>query len=369
MAESESRDALVRELEELKSTRDKVLELPRKIRRPVMVPLSKVAFLAGDLVHTNEFCIGKAGIDDPDAWMSHVDAAAELQARIDAIDAQLRGASFPAPSPSLVPTHLPAPAPTQKPKPKTKPAPTAPLVMAKKEHEEETDGPVFEIREFIDEAGSLVQHQVVDLQRELEGLQRSLGEVGPEEGAESAAEPGAAGTKSQKRAEAQRVVADLESKLKGLKEPAGSDGSGRPDGDAAFVRELHDLATRREARLAASMEDGGEEEWHEDGEEEEDEEEVDLGFLEQLAAEEDRAREARERARDEISEAGWGRGFLGGGSKAGNKAGSKASLGPAKTQDKQQEGAAEAAPLPTPAPKPAPRPVAFGAAIFEKGFP
>ena len=47
----------VEEVERLQSTIKRVLSFPEKVTRPAELPLSKVAFIKGDFIHTNEFIV------------------------------------------------------------------------------------------------------------------------------------------------------------------------------------------------------------------------------------------------------------------------------------------------------------------------
>jgi hypothetical protein len=92
--------ALQQQVERKHSTRSSVLALPSSIARECMVPLSKVAFTPGRLVHTNEFSVlveegsgsgsGSGGVRE---WMSHTETAAFLEkdiARVEGDVAQLQ---------------------------------------------------------------------------------------------------------------------------------------------------------------------------------------------------------------------------------------------------------------------------------------
>lgn len=372
------RAALERERSELLEAIDKINTLVKKIRHGCMVPISKVAFVPGSLIHTNEYFLrtdqNAAKMHNlEENWKSHVEAAAELQARVEAIDVLLHGPAVAASSPKEQP--LP-PAPNAKTKklvaasaPAAAPAP-APAPS------DEASGGIFEIREYFDECSRLVKHDIVDLERELEAVQNSLGGAdlgdGQGGGAGGAENETEAAAKAAKRAAARKAVSDLESKLKGL----GGDGAGggaKEDADAAFVRELHVIAARAEEARALRATDGGffdgavpddegyfqggEEEYDDEeveggGEEEDEEEEeedvdgdIDLGFFERLAAEEERAKSQRDR----ITPGGWGKGFLG---------------------KEKKPAAVEAVKKPAEAPaKPASRSVAFSDAPIMEKFP
>lgn len=77
--------SLSEEVERKRNTRQNILNLPKKISYDCMVPLSKVAFTPGRMVHTNEFSVEVNAKTGARQWMSHVEAAEYLQEQIDRI--------------------------------------------------------------------------------------------------------------------------------------------------------------------------------------------------------------------------------------------------------------------------------------------
>ena len=81
--------SLTEEIERKKKTRKDILDLPKKISYDCMVPLSKVAFSPGRLVHTNEFNVEVDAKTGARQWMSHVEAAEFLQNEVDRINGNI----------------------------------------------------------------------------------------------------------------------------------------------------------------------------------------------------------------------------------------------------------------------------------------
>jgi prefoldin subunit 5 len=73
---------LTEEIERKEKTIEDVLNLPNKLSYDCLVPLSKVAFSPGRLIHTNEFSVQVGGESGVRQWMSHVDAADFLRGEI-----------------------------------------------------------------------------------------------------------------------------------------------------------------------------------------------------------------------------------------------------------------------------------------------
>ena len=202
---------------------------------------------------------------------------------------------------------------------------------------------VFEIREYLDEAGNVAgPGEVVDLQRELEQFQGVL---------DSKQEAAAAAPAGDEKAEAARkALHELTQKMRSLGAAnlgaddaagaaGGGGGGGFDDPDAAFIRELHTL---QEAQAAAAAQAAHQPEDASD-------------IFERLAALEAQAATSKDKERSGISSSGWGKGFFG------NDKAAAAAATAAKPKP------AQAAPAPAPAPAPA-GPVAFSGGIVEKGF-
>lgn len=75
----EEMQSLTEEIERKRKTMADILDLPKKISHECMVPLSKVAFTPGRMVHTNEFSVQVDSKTGAREWMSHVEAADYLR--------------------------------------------------------------------------------------------------------------------------------------------------------------------------------------------------------------------------------------------------------------------------------------------------
>ena len=91
----------------LKETAQTILEFPKRLEYDCMVPMSKVAFMAGRIIHTNEFMLqGEVAVENSNPrgaeqqskpsnfekngqWYSYSDAAEILKTRAAALDRQI----------------------------------------------------------------------------------------------------------------------------------------------------------------------------------------------------------------------------------------------------------------------------------------
>lgn len=179
----------------LQELHDRLLTMPSKVSYEQMVPLSKVAFCPGKLIHTNEFKIGDEHDPNPNLdkidLVSYIDAAEILKQRILALDLQSESLSNNqnqskfvesslksniAASETLSPANNKSPT-TKAPEPISKePSSSATLADAS------TKPRVFEIREYFDEgsetAGTDVnfqipsKHEVQDITEQIEKMER-----------------------------------------------------------------------------------------------------------------------------------------------------------------------------------------------------
>lgn len=204
--------------DELLTTLKTVEDFPKKLDYDCMVPLTSVAFQPGKLVHTNEFyvtddgtAVDAAGIasilttlsegkqhSTRGEWKSYFDAAEILRQRVQKLDTQLPNAaptSKRASAPAPTPTSAPAQARASKPIPvrasqqqaqgtnggtplsasvsKSVRASTASPSLMPAANATAATG-VFEIREFIDDAGNVTGHEVVDLAKQMKEIQRNV---------------------------------------------------------------------------------------------------------------------------------------------------------------------------------------------------
>lgn len=139
------------------------------------VPLSKVGFMPGKIIHTNEFCVCmQNGKKD---WMSYVEAANHVRKEIDRLESDMdRGQSNKDSKLALSPKSR------QSSQTSTK---KSSISVENKGHSKnqpkqvnlssttESIAPVFEIREYVDESGKEITSQVVNLNDEFKDTVQS----------------------------------------------------------------------------------------------------------------------------------------------------------------------------------------------------
>lgn len=82
--------AMEERLQNLEALRQRILEMPSKVSYEQMIPLSKVAFCPGKLIHTNEFKIPDEHDTNPNLdkidYISYIEAAEKLKNRINGLE-------------------------------------------------------------------------------------------------------------------------------------------------------------------------------------------------------------------------------------------------------------------------------------------
>mmetsp|Transcript_33965 Transcript_33965/g.32401 ORF Transcript_33965/g.32401 Transcript_33965/m.32401 type:complete len:214 (-) Transcript_33965:9-650(-) len=200
----ENYDALLLKRNEIKETIKRILNFPQKLNYDCMIPVSKIAFMEGKIVHTNEFLLlpeevevgeNEEVLEEQGTWYSYSEAADILQQRVDHLDIKLKSLQ----SKSLrnkdsslsevfqaydniketKPVPLPIPPPiTKKILPVQEKIKKAVPVVHIEENEDEDedigDGGVFEIREFVDSNGQEINHEIVNLQKEMKDINEKM---------------------------------------------------------------------------------------------------------------------------------------------------------------------------------------------------
>ena len=209
----------------LKETAQTILEFPKRLEYDCMVPMSKVAFMAGRIIHTNEFMLqGEVAIENSKPrgaeqqskpsnfekngqWYSYSDAAEILKTRAAALDRQILrleasdGVYSSARLDDVFKAHDAVKKVTSGP---SSDAPLSSATFDKYNNEDlsyrnenkgsgasghgtdadaDTDaidgaenvGGIFEIREFIDSEGNEMKNEVVNLQQEMAEIEEKLG--------------------------------------------------------------------------------------------------------------------------------------------------------------------------------------------------
>ena len=177
---------------QLEETIAKVRSFPEEVTRPCLVPLSRVAFLPGRFVHTNEFVVDVPELEEGDedtttgggtvdlkdlTWTSHSQTAAVLQKRLDRVLARIRtiedisaGKELEVLREVTIPSRPPVNAPVSK-------AQQVPSSQAQAQAQAQAQTqlatanatgnspalPFYEIREFEDENGVVSSHELVDM--------------------------------------------------------------------------------------------------------------------------------------------------------------------------------------------------------------
>ena len=296
------------EAKDLTQVIDQVLKFPEKVTRPCRLPLSEVAFIEGDFVHTNEFIVanGDSGKDLEDYGLtSHTETAEILQDRLDAVQAQialLRGDKEPKKAQKAVTSSKPS-------------------------SDSDGSGSVsfLEIREFVDEKGREIDSQVVNMgdeMKDVSGLMEKLGLKGNEE--ENMGK--VAKEKDPQKAKAFKAV---EEKMKSFGEA-----QQMQDPETQFAYEMR---ATPEVQVPASLSQN-------------------LDFLSALEEQEDADKVRKEGLRKVEEESfgiGFKSGFLGGGGKR---------------SPPKKKVTATNQPASVPAPVKEKRPVAFGGMVLEKNI-
>ena len=213
----------------LKETAQTILEFPKRLEYDCMVPMSKVAFMAGRIIHTNEFMLqGEVAIENSKPrgaeqqskpsnfekngqWYSYSDAAEILKTRAAALDRQILlleasdGIYSSARLDDVFKAHDAVKKVTSGP---SSNAPLSSATFNKYNNEDlsyrnknkgsgasgdgtdadadadtdaidgaESIGGIFEIREFIDSEGNEMKNEVVNLQQEMAEIEEKLGSL------------------------------------------------------------------------------------------------------------------------------------------------------------------------------------------------
>ncbi len=322
MIESGDCDPLSKKFEEedsLSRTIKTVLTFPEKVTRPAELPLSKVAFIEGDFIHTNEFIVANGESDDnleDNSLSSHTETADILQKRLITVRAEI--------------------AKLQRSKEEKRKKNPVSFLESDKGNDQPTS--FLEIREFLDEEGNEVNAQVVNMSEEMKDVGGLMEKLGMEEN--RGKDKDNSGRKDPKKAKAFQALGE---KMKSLEDAQKHMGQESEDPETRFAYEIRATPTVQ-APSSASL---------------------NLDFLDDLVQQEaaDEARKNELRTVEESSfGSGFKSGFLGGGNEGKGKRSSpkKKSVG---TTAKQATAAGEGGEKDKQK-----RPVAFGQVVLEKNI-
>ena len=195
MGDSEEEQIDIEELrEEYEATLSKVLSFPEKVTRPCHIPLSKVAFIPGNFIHTNEF-----KVEGEDKITSYTETAALLRKKMKDLGIQIQGDD-----------HL------------------AETTSANEQDDEDATNSFFEIREFMDSDGTLTSHELIDISKEMSSSSKS----GKEQRSKNKIDP---------NSKQEAVLQALEKSLMDVGSNAKSDDIVSKDPEMAFAHELRKL--------------------------------------------------------------------------------------------------------------------------------
>lgn len=244
-------DSLSLSMTKKKEMMEKLLRLPEKISYDCLVPLSKVAFTPGRLIHTNEFNLEVESGERQ--WMSHVEAANEMEKKMTKIREETSVLK------SLL--HQSRGRKVQESGEDTENSPKSDEYVPLEEevnqllstrHEEESDdsdsdiindnfseGKGFEIREYCDRNGNVLDSQIVDLSKELLNCNNPKG--GKHSNSERPGEDNYENTED--------ICAAVEEKLNIPSSPTDV------DQESLFVRELAEISTRNKKKSPEHKDD------------------------------------------------------------------------------------------------------------------
>jgi hypothetical protein len=267
----DSIESLEADLDALMGLKDKVLAFPEEVTRECNIPVSTVAFIKGEFIHTNEFRIDREEEDGEDVmkrtedekdetqkYISHTQTAQILQDRISAIDAKLAKMG----KKSVMKTNT-----TQvktKKKDKHVSFDNADNVDSSmqsadnmKEMSSTAEAPAnfFEIREFVDESGKEVRHEVVNLSdemKDLKGVVDKLKEGGAVEDHSAIEDNDNNGEKNTGESDKKKALLDvLEANLKNF-DMDGRSSSTPNDPELAFALETMQIQSQKAQNTDAS---------------------------------------------------------------------------------------------------------------------
>lgn len=179
--------ALESRLRNLEELRLRVLEMPCKVSYEQMIPLSKVAFCPGKLIHTNEFKVPDDADSSPNfdrlPFISHIDAAEKLQERFKKLEKQIESERATSLNPNFVKASTSTSTLTSTSTAKASEPPaneeqtsTAATTSSRKEQTPKAKGRVFEIREFLDgdgaESANATGGELTDITEQIEKMEK-----------------------------------------------------------------------------------------------------------------------------------------------------------------------------------------------------
>lgn len=213
---TEEIDHLQVERVQLQSTIQRVLDFPKKIEYECMVPVSKVGFMPGKIVHTNEFLLipdsqsslikehtTKASTSPLDImatgkWHSYTETAEVLMNRVADIDREIAASKISSKKQMTFPSVASSNRVSMESNVanESKSHVSKPLKVKERSNlssgnlieEEDNDVDenysqqngiegVFEIREFIDSEGKEIKNEIVNLQEEMEEMEKKIGSL------------------------------------------------------------------------------------------------------------------------------------------------------------------------------------------------
>jgi hypothetical protein len=198
---------------QLQSTIQRVLDFPKRIEYKCMVPISKVGFMPGKIIHTNEFLlvpdsessiikdVSTYPLNDKSSakWHSYTETAEVLMNRVADIDRDIGASKITRSKKQMMfPSVSSSDRVSKEPKVvNEKKSPSSSPVTAKEQidlssgtHIENEDNDVdedysqhngiegvFEIREFIDSDGKEIKNEIVNLQEEMDEMEKKIGSL------------------------------------------------------------------------------------------------------------------------------------------------------------------------------------------------
>jgi hypothetical protein len=197
---------------QLQSTIQRILDFPKRIEYDCMVPVSKVGFMPGKIIHTNEFLLipnsessiireartYPLDVKSGAKWHSYTEAAEVLMNRVAEIDREIcvskmstkKQVTFPSVS-SSDQTSKERKVANEKKSPASGPVKANERSHSRSgnhidKEEDDVDENysqqngiegVFEIREFIDSDGKEIKNEIVNLQEEMEEMEKKIGSL------------------------------------------------------------------------------------------------------------------------------------------------------------------------------------------------
>lgn len=192
-------EQLEQKRQDLQKTLQLVQDFPSKVSYNRLIPITKVAFCHGKLVHTNEFKVAEVGGSEKDIsaldFISYKDAAQILQGRLELVDSAISsetGVGFAQKTPPASSSSAGAPnskdnkpitqtsaatiissSMTPKPSSKLKASSVDEHVVSNGQSQNGVKDRIFEIREYFDDKDAASPgHELMDITEQIENLEK-----------------------------------------------------------------------------------------------------------------------------------------------------------------------------------------------------